>query len=65
MRVGLVGFHGISTLEDYLIPNPVYTLIKLVNELFVGNTLNKPEFICLHTVKWFQVLISNNNNSTL
>ena len=24
---------------------------------------NKLEFICLHTVKWFQVLLSNPNNS--
>ena len=32
-------------------------------EYFVVNILNKPELICLHTVKWFQSLISNGNNS--
>ena len=25
--------------------------------------LNEPELICLHTVKWFQVLLSNTSNS--
>ena len=25
--------------------------------------LNEPEFIFLHTVKWFQALLSNTNNS--
>ena len=27
-----------------------------------GNILNKPELICLHKVKWFQVLQSNTNS---
>ena len=26
--------------------------------------LNKPEHICLHTVKWFQVFLCNSNNLT-
>ena len=26
-RVCLVGFHGISTIESYLMPNPLYTYI--------------------------------------
>ena len=44
--------------------NPVYTKIYdfLVNSLLV-TFLNDPEFICLHTVKAFQVLLSNTNNS--
>ena len=25
--------------------------------------LNKPELVCLHTVKWFQVFLPNTNNS--
>ena len=25
--------------------------------------LDKPELICLHTVKWFQVLLFNTNDS--
>ena len=33
-------------------------------ELFVVNIvfLNSPEHICLHTLKWFQVLLFNTNN---
>ena len=27
--------------------------------------LNDPELICLHSVKWFQVMSSNTNNSIL
>ena len=27
-RVGLVGFYGISTIEGYLMPNPVTTLLR-------------------------------------
>ena len=30
--------------------------------MFGGNTLKNPEFICLHTVKWFQVFPSNMKN---
>ena len=37
--------------------------IWFVNESFDGNILNKPELIFLHTVKWFQVLLRNTNNS--
>ena len=37
--------------------------ICFVNIYFVGNILNKPELICLYTVKWFQVLLCNTNNS--
>ena len=66
---GLVWFYGISTLIDYLIPNPVYIYIYIypdiwfVNEYFVGNILNKTDLICLHTVKWFQVLVCYTINS--
>ena len=61
----LVGFASISTLVGYLMPNSVFTYIKLEisNELFVDNILIKPGLICLHTVIWFQVLLSNINNS--
>ena len=31
--------------------------IWLVNKKFVGNILKKPELICLHTDKWFQVFL--------
>ena len=27
MRLGLVGFYGISTIVGYLMPNPLYTYI--------------------------------------
>ena len=30
---------------------------------FVDTFLNEPELIFLHTVKWFQLLLSNMNNS--
>ena len=35
----------------------------LANNLLVLLFLNELEFICLHTVKWLQVLLSNINNS--
>ena len=35
----------------------------LDNCLKVTLFLNEPELICLHTVKWFQVLLFNANNS--
>ena len=31
----------------------------------MGNILNTPEFICLHTAKWFQEFLSNMNNSII
>ena len=43
-------------------PNPVH---KFLNEYFVGSILNKEELICLHTVEWFQVFLSNTNDSIL
>ena len=45
--------------------NPVYTYIiydLLVNSLWVTLFLNVLELIYLHTVKRFQVLLSNTNN---
>ena len=35
--------------------------IRLTSELLVGNILNISELICLPTVKWFQVVLSNSN----
>ena len=29
----------------------------------MNSLLNKPELICLHTDKWFQVLLCNTDNS--
>ena len=31
--IGVVGFHGISTLVGYLMPNPVYTYILNIYDL--------------------------------
>ena len=42
---------------------PNQTKPKQTYTYFLGNILNKPEFICLYTVKWFQVLLCNINNS--
>ena len=41
---------------------PYYFIyIKYVNT-FLGNIFNKPGFICLHTVEYFQVLLINTKN---
>ena len=34
-----------------------------MNSLLVALFLNDQELICLHAVKWFQVLLSNIHNS--
>ena len=55
------------TIVDHLMPNPVYKYILyiwFVDHLLI-TFLNEPELICLHTVKWFQVLLRNNDNLTL
>ena len=38
-------------------------MIFLAKSLYVTLSLNVQELICLHTVKWFQVLLLNTNNS--
>ena len=60
----LVGFYRISTLVG-LIPNHFGYIkyILFVNETFVGNILNQTELICLHTVNFFHILLSNINIS--
>ena len=61
-----VKFYGISALGGYLMLKLIYTnikSIKLVRKYFEDNILNKPELICLHMVKCFQVLLSKTNNS--
>ena len=35
----------------------------MICKQFVDNILNKPKRICLHTVKVFQALLSNSNDS--
>ena len=32
-KFGLVGFYGISTTVDYLMPNPLYTYILIIYDL--------------------------------
>ena len=61
---GLVVFYSISTLMGNLMPNPVYIYDFLASHMLVTLSLNEPELICLHTVKWFQVLLSNTKKST-
>ena len=54
-------FYGLSTLLGYLMSNPViYIYIWFVSEYFAGNlSLNLLlELIYLHTVKWFQILLT-------
>ena len=68
-RFGLViCFNDISTLDGYLMPNPYYTYTYCICDLLVNSlklTLfqNESELIYLHTVKWFQLLLFNLNNS--
>ena len=45
----------------FLQPSYIYIYIWFVN--FVDSILSESEFICFHTVKWFQVYLSNANNS--
>ena len=61
--VGWLVFYGISILVGYLVPNSViYDLY--VNSLLITLLLNKwLELICLHTFKWFQVLLFHMSNS--
>ena len=57
----LVGWlFGISILVGYFTPNPIHTQIS---KKFVRKILNKTELICLFTVKWFHIFLSNTNNS--
>ena len=53
----LVGFPSISTLTVYLVINLVYTFMHYINMIWKSTVFNEPEFICLHTVKWLQVLL--------
>ena len=58
----LVDFYGISTFVGYLMP--ILFIFGLeINSLLVSLFLNEVELICLRTVKWFQVLLFNVNNS--
>ena len=41
----------------------IYILNMICKHILLITFLNEPEFICLHTVKWFQVFLSNTNNS--
>ena len=36
-----------------------------MNTFWVTSFKNEPELICFHTIIWFQVLLSNTNNSIL
>ena len=58
----LVWFYGISTIEGYLISNPLYTHM-ICKHILLIMFLNEPKLILLHTVKWFQVLLCITNNS--
>ena len=63
---GWVGFYGIPTLDDYLMPNPVYIYIYILNIYdflthFVDTFLNK--LILLYAVKWFKLFLYNTNIS--
>ena len=63
---GLVVFLGHINPCGVLISNSgfTYTHNLETNSLLVTPFLIEPELIYLHTVKWFQVLLSNTNNSS-
>ena len=50
----MVVFYGISTNVGYLMPNPFIWFVNNFSVIF----LNGLEFICLHTVKLFQVSLT-------
>ena len=57
---GLVGFYGISTIVGYLMPNPFYTYILNIYDLwthFVDNILKWAWAHFLYPTKWFQASI--------
>ena len=59
-RFDLVGFYGISTRVGCLIPNIVNTYILNIYYLSTYSVHNIfSEIIFMHSVKWFQVLLSN------
>ena len=63
--IGLVGFYDISTIEGYLVPNPVYTYIwiyMICKHILLITFLNELELFFTH--KKFQVLLYNNHNLT-
>ena len=51
-----------SFLETFIFKEVVKAILNGYNHFY--QTLIIRLIICLHTVKWFQVLLSNNNNST-
>ena len=65
--VCLFKFYGISTLEGYLMPNPVYTFISNIYNLlthFADNIFQQAwVHSFLHTLNWFQGFLSNTKNS--
>ena len=54
-------FGGLSTIVGYLMQNTVYTYTLNIYDLVTF--LNKPDLIFPPTMTWFQVLLSNTNNS--
>ena len=64
MYYGWLVFNGISILVGYLMANLVI-YIWLESEKFVGNFIFQQscQTSFLHTVKWFQILLFNTNNS--
>ena len=63
-----IWFYNISTMVCYLMPNPLYTYIVNIYDLwthFVSKVFsNEPKLIFLHTVKSFQVLLCIANDSS-
>ena len=64
--IGFVWFYGTSTIVGNSIPNHLYTYILKIYDLFthfIEKFLNELLLILLLSVKYFQVLLCNTNNS--
>ena len=49
-QIKIVEFYGILILVDYLMPNSAYAYRLFVEKYFIGDILNKPKLIYLHTI---------------
>ena len=61
----MVRFYDISTIVGYLMPNPIYThILNIYLEIhFIDNILKHTWDNFFNTSKWFQIFLSNLNNS--
>ena len=56
-------YNCLQTNELWLFKNIIYKLFIRIYIYIYIRILNKPQHICLQTVKWFQVLLYNSNDT--